>query len=332
MGRMQGYGGLVARQGAASRTAAIVAAGLLAAGSIAAGANGATTTNTSGTTTAASSAAKACGISAGSVTAAGDHRIQSFLATKPITRTENRVVAQGIHPAGQPRLTSRWEYAPAEEGGSVSHEAVIALGNVLYDSGYLVPRGGGTPYKYQTVIGGGWGPFTAVEHSEYTVAGRQLRVTDYGLRSDGTLFRWNVTSTDGKKVRHPSGSASGFGAVKSMALFSQTATYDTFLVNLRGGGLYTVRIPTTSPMKPIVKKVRTSTWQGFETMLTARCGNYGSLLLGIDKDTGSGYLYAVGHATGASTVIQGLGKVPGTFTDPVNFTWHSYSDPLLFGE
>jgi hypothetical protein len=33
---------------------------------------------------------------------------------------------------------------------------------------------------------------------------------------------------------------------------------------------------------------------------------------GIDKDTHTGYLYAVGHAKGTSTLIQNLGKVTGT--------------------
>ncbi|TCM49263.1 hypothetical protein EV648_103533 [Kribbella sp. VKM Ac-2568] len=31
--------------------------------------------------------------------------------------------------------------------------------------------------------------------------------------------------------------------------------------------------------------------------MASRCGQHGTLLLGIDKDTGAGYLYAVGHAT-----------------------------------
>ena len=86
-------------------------------------------------------------------------------------------------------------------------------------------------------------------------------------------------------------------------------------------------------MKPVVKAVRTSTWQGFET-LAERCGQYGVLLLGIDKDTSSGYLYAVGHANGTSTVIKGLGKVPTTLSDPVYFRWTvaAFANPPLFGE
>jgi hypothetical protein len=119
-----------------------------------------------------------------------------------------------------------------------------------------------------------------------------------------------------------------------MALISQTATYDTFLANTRGGALYTIRLPRTSAMKPVVKRVRDSTWQGFDALIAEKCGQYGTLLLGIDKDTQSGYLYAVGHANGTATVIQGLGKVPATFPDPVNFRHVTgpRTAPLLFGE
>ncbi|MFG1812385.1 hypothetical protein ACGFIF_01350 [Kribbella sp. NPDC049174] len=110
-------------------------------------------------------------------------------------------------------------------------------------------------------------------------------------------------------------------------------TYETFLMNTRGGALYTVRIPTTSPMKPIVKVVRSSTWQGFESLTAQKCGQYGVLLLGIGKDTGAGYLYAFGHANGTGAVIKGLGRVPSTFDDPVYFRWGVISvlDPI-FGE
>ena len=129
-----------------------------------------------------------------------------------------------------------------------------------------------------------------------------------------------------------SGAYSGFGSVKAMTLLSRTSTYDTLLMTTRGGALYTVHIPLTSPMRPVLKVVRASTWQGFETLIANRCGQYGTLLLGIDKDTGAGYLYAVGHANGTSTVIRSLGKTPGTFTDPVNFHWSNYNDLPLYGE
>ena len=41
-------------------------------------------------------------------------------------------------------------------------------------------------------------------------------------------------------------------------------------------------------------------------------------------------MYAVGHANGTATVINALGKVGGTFPDPVYFRWGVvfYLDPL----
>jgi hypothetical protein len=74
--------------------------------------------------------------------------------------------------------------------------------------------------------------------------------------------------------------------------------------------------------------VRARTWQGFEALLAQKCGLYGTLLLGIDRDTGSGYLYAVGRANGTATVIQSLGKVPATLADPVDFRWKDPGAPL----
>jgi hypothetical protein len=106
-----------------------------------------------------------------------------------------------------------------------------------------------------------------------------------------------------------------------MTLIAKKPTYDTFLANTRGGALYTIRIPSASPLKPIVTSVRTRTWQGFETLSAMACGKNGTLLLAIDKDAKAAYLYAVGHANGTATVIQSWGLVPGTFDDPAYFRW-----------
>jgi len=60
-------------------------------------------------------------------------------------------------------------------------------------------------------------------------------------------------------------------------------------------------------------------------------GQYGTLLLAIDRGAQAGYLYAVGHANGASTVIRGLGRAPATFGDPICFRWtagRAGEDPL----
>ncbi|MFG1814747.1 hypothetical protein ACGFIF_13340 [Kribbella sp. NPDC049174] len=120
--------------------------------------------------------------------------------------------------------------------------------------------------------------------------------------------------------------------MKTMALISETKTYDTFLANTHGGALYTIRIPRAAGQLPIVKKVRTSTWQSFEYLVAEKCGAQSTLLTAIDKNTGSAYLYAVSHANGASTVIKGLGKVPGTYNDPVYYLRTTEGVPPLFGE
>jgi len=174
-----------------------------------------------------------------------------------------------------------------------------------------------------TPVEDGFGAVNAFEESRYGV-GSTARKMGYALHGDGMLSRRTATNSGWGWVI--SGESPGFAPVKAMALISKTRTYDTFLANTKGGALYTIHIPTNQPMKPVVKPVRTRTWQGFEYLLAQKCGLHGTLLLGIDKDTQSAYLYAVGHANGTATVIQSIGKVPGTFTDPVYFRFAPLND------
>ncbi|MFG1813865.1 hypothetical protein ACGFIF_08890 [Kribbella sp. NPDC049174] len=217
--------------------------------------------------------------------------------------------------------------------GGIDVSGYVIIGSTLAHSGYRLNLSGevepDSSFLDRIDGGGGYGDFVTFEESRYQefTGSFGRRTATYGLRSDGVLFRWIPTSTGQRRTS----SYPGFASVKTMALISKTRTYDTFLANTRGGALYTVHIPTTSPMKPVVKPVRTRTWQGFEFLIAQKCGIRGTLLLGIDKDTQSAYLYAVGHANGTATVIQGLGKVPGTFNDPVYFRWALPIDPL-FGE
>ncbi|HET6742857.1 MAG TPA: hypothetical protein VFH76_28155 [Kribbella sp.] len=209
----------------------------------------------------------------------------------------------------------------------------VVMGSGLYNSYYIVKENGEVD-RSQALndrIGGGWGDVSFLETSYPHDTNAFALVNHYALRPDGTLTRWDDKGGFGWTSAR---SAGGFAAVKTMTLISQTATYDTFLATTRGGALYTIRLPLTSTMKPVVKKLRASTWQGFDALIAEKCGQYGTLLLGIDKDTKSGYLYAVGHANGTATVIQGLGKVPATFADKVYFRHVAAprSAPQLFGE
>jgi hypothetical protein len=307
-----------------------MAAALLAAGIVPGAADAATTQ--------AGAVTAACRLTVGSVTPGGDHRFRTVAATAPIT-VQNQSLYSGIYPDGQVRLSGSVAVNPdLVPAFKESVNGWVVMGTTMYSSGYFVELSGEpTPGPHTTPVGGGWGNITAFETTRYyppfldSVKGV---TSQYALRADGVLSRWVMKSGTAGATWSNKQSAPGFSSVKAMALISQTATYDTFLATTKGGALYTIRIPRTSPLKPIVKQVRGSTWQGFESLVIEKCGAYGTMLLGIDKDSKSGYLYAVGHANGTATVIKGLGKVPTTFEDPVYFrrAIRPGDAPMLFGE
>jgi hypothetical protein len=70
-----------------------------------------------------------------------------------------------------------------------------------------------------------------------------------------------------------------------MTLIAETATYDILLVTTRGRQLYTIRIPVTAPMKPIVTQVRASGFGGYDELFAQRCGATSTLLTAFDHDT-----------------------------------------------
>jgi hypothetical protein len=294
----------IARRASAVLGAAALTAGVLP---VTAGA-----VKSDGTTVAA-----ACWMQPGSVTSGGDNRGMRITTGSPVTVTPGPTYPD-IYPAGQVSVSTSIELL-ADSGAYGSVGGWVVMGSSLYGSNYQIDANDNVLNLQVTKVGGGWGGFKVVDTSYYNPpsgTGPNFRANQYGLSGDGVLYRWKA---QGGKWWTGKESYPGFAAVKTMALISRTFTYDTFLANTRGGALYTIRIPTSSPMKPIVKQVRTSTWQSFDWLLAQKCGTQSTLLLGIDKETQSGYLYAVGHANGAATVIQGLGKVPTTFPDPVYF-------------
>ncbi|WP_433169408.1 hypothetical protein [Kribbella sp. CA-247076] len=282
--------------------------------------------------TAIAAASATCWVEAGAATTGRDYTDRFVHSTSPITVEPDHQIAEQPYGDLVVRLNSDmvWDRDTAIETLTGS----VVFGAALYDSRIRIDRVSGNGAIKETTltrIGGGWDRFRTLTRSNVT-AGDPGFDRSYALRDDGVLFRWFVQPVNGRTVWKAAGSHPGFAAVKAVALLSRTSTYDTLLVNTRGGALYTVRIPLASPMRPIVKPVRTRTWQGFESLNVNRCGQYGSLLLGIDKDTKAGYLYAVGHANGTATVINSLGKVPATFAEPVDFRWSSYYDAPPFGE
>ncbi|MEV6417034.1 hypothetical protein [Kribbella sp. NPDC051718] len=278
-------------------------------------------------TTSATGTTAACVLSAGSATLTGAQTTSSVGGTPPVKTQVVTTHDVYDHPT-KLQFTSGYIREPNISGADISGW-MVQDGSLYWNSFATDGTGEIDPSTPNNVewIGGGWAGYKLLETSVY-IAGSTQRHTAYGLRSDGTLYRWNTGST-----WRSTGSTAGFGSVKSMALIGKTATYDTFLANLSGGALYTIKIPTAVPMKPVVTKVRPSGWGGFEKLIANKCGVSGTLLLGIDKDGKAGYTYAISHANGAATVIQNLGKVNGSFPDAVNFRWGPVSDldPLTGG-
>ncbi|WP_427890435.1 hypothetical protein ACQHIV_00225 [Kribbella sp. GL6] len=269
-------------------------------------------------------ATAACSMTLGTVTVQGDHKFQRITATAPITVGAPHVGPKALFPVDQVRLASSVGWEPDPPSG-MANRGYVRIVNDLYRFRYVTDTTTGQldPASVEkTKVGGGWIHQTYFENS-----------TNHTYALEGNVItRWTVEGS----VWRNKATYTGFSAVKTMALLSQTRTYDTFLANTRGGALYTIRIPSSGA--PVVKKVRTATWQKFETLVAEKCGKQSTLLLAIDKDTRAGYLYAVSHANGAATVIKGLGQVGNQLAAPEDKAYFRYypssteADALLYGE
>lgn len=275
--------------------------------------------------------ANRCSISVGVVTPDGRQASATFTATQPVTSTPLRTVAGPVFAPGVARLASDAIVEPLVPADAETRGSVV-LGDSLYTYAYRyqpTPPSGLT----FTRIGSGWGAMKALSVVQYSPLGATEATSHhrtYALAPDGTLYRWEVRA-GGYAAKE---SAPGFSSVRAMAHISQTTTYDTFLVTTDGGALYTVRIPLARPMKPVVKVVRTTGWAAHESLVADGCGRQGTLVAGIDRDTGTVRLYAVGHATGTTTPIVDLGVAPTKLTASPTYlsTVAPFARSPLFGE
>lgn len=253
--------------------------------------------------------ATACTMDLGSITSQGVVQYRTVTATQPATVSSTQRQVTVFSP-GQARLSTIWNWSsnlPSLESGIVVTKSNF-IGQASYNSNTAEPAD-----PSFTQISAGWGPYSAIGLS-VDADRRTARNQFYGL-SNGTIHRWVINSFGWT----PTGQTGGFSAVKTWALLGQSTTYDTFLATTRGGALYTIRLPLTKAMTPVVKQVRSGTWGAFDYLVAQRCGQVSTLLIGVDKDAGTAYLYAMSHANGSSTVIQSLGKLPGTYIDPIYF-------------
>ncbi|WBQ02065.1 hypothetical protein [Kribbella sp. CA-293567] len=273
-------------------------------------------------------AALACSVNLGSLT--GDqHILREVRATKPVTVTETRSTT-GVYPVGgRPALQSYFTYEPGVANDGYSAGLAVQQG-VMYEIAYSTAStdGPAVPPRQRKRIGGGWDGFRLLEQVQWQSPNftMPLRRSVYAVHDDGVLHRWTI---DPAGVWRKAESAPGFASLKSIAMISKNYSFDTFLANTRGGALYTIRIPTTAALKPVVTMVRSKTWQGFESLVAQSC-SLGEVVVAIDGDTESAYLYAIGHANGAKTPIELRGQLPGGYADPLWFRWGTAPENEIF--
>jgi hypothetical protein len=270
-------------------------------------------------TTAAEAAATACGLSVGAVNATGTAGGYDITATRPLT-----VDPLETYKLFNVRASTSWYYTEGPKQGFFA--GLILQGSYLYGAVVSYNDVAPDPDIKAYKLGTGWTGFSKIASSNL-VSGTKPHSFLYGLHANGSLYRYSV----GETVRGY-GSAPGFSSVKAMTVIAETATYDTLLVTTRGGALYTVRVPVTAPMKPVVKLVRSSGYSAFEQLVAQRCGQASTLLAAFDNDTDKVTVYGVSRATGTSTLIKSFGTAPAAFNGTIHFLLTGDSGPQLVGE
>ncbi|NUS00339.1 MAG: hypothetical protein HOV67_34385 [Kribbellaceae bacterium] len=252
-----------------------------------------------------------CQLALASTTSGGDVIFRGLYGVVPPGASPSTWGGKDLLPDNQVRLISGLGFEADSDQKTETRRQYVVLGSTLNLLTYKA-NGYGDQVDRSTLkltpIGGGWGDMRYLESSRFNRGTTLIRHNVYAVQGD-TILRWTVS---GDTAFSKKATYTGFSAVKTMTLISQTATYDTFLANTRAGALYTIRIPVSG--KPVVKVVRRTTWQGFEALVASDCGTK-TIVLGVDKETGAPYLYEFGHANGTATVIRALGKVPRTFAE-----------------
>ncbi|GAA3553656.1 hypothetical protein [Kribbella ginsengisoli] len=222
------------------------------------------------------------------------------------------------------RTAATWYTAVNASGTQYYIYGLYLLGGDLYRHTDVLPDF--DPPKPTTAkIGSGWGAMKTIATSNYSiVAPRHANL--YGLNTNGSVYRYVRNGAGYKSF----GSFPGFKSFKAMTVISETATYDTLLMTTNAGALYTIRIPLAAGSKPVVKLIRNSGWAAYESLVVQGCGTRGgSLVVGVDHDTDSGYQYAFSKANGTATAITSYGKIPAVFNGVSHVSFVTHYDQLV---
>ncbi len=203
------------------------------------------------------------------------------------------------------RSAATWYAAVNNTGTQFYYYGLLLQGGNLYRHSTVVPDSG-IPRPTTTKVGSGWTSFKSIATSNAAFATPKHSYL-YGLNTNGSLYRYQIAGAGFRAL----GSFGGFKAFKAMTVISETATYDTLLMTTNAGALYTIRIPVTPTAKPVVKLIRSSGWSAYESLIVHGCGTRGgSLVIGVDHDTDTGYQYAMSKANGTATAITSYGRIP----------------------
>lgn len=137
----------------------------------------------------------------------------------------------------------------------------------------------------------------------YTAPGRF-----YGIGSDGVLRRYTRTLTGTPSVRS-AGTQAGFGNVRTMALYSTSATADVLLVTTTHGALSALTVPVGGTRLSATSSVlRTRGWSAFESLHAVPATTRASArVVGVDADSTTAYEYVVGALHGTATPVTSRG-------------------------
>lgn len=220
------------------------------------------------------------------------------------------------------RANSTWYGAVNASGTQVYYYGLLLQGANLYRHTTYLRGDEETSTWVPTFkkVGTGWTSFKSIATSNYSVAAPRHAYL-YGLNTNGSLYRYQIVGAGFRAL----GPLPGFRGFKAMTVISETATYDTLLMTTTAGALYTVRIPIAAGAKPILKKVRSSGWAAYESLVAQGCGSRGgALITAVDHNTQSGYLFAMSKANGTATAITSYGKVPEVYdgVSQVSLTTH----------
>jgi hypothetical protein len=270
-------------------------------------------------TTDAQAATTACGVGVGAVNATGTAGGYDVTATRPL-------IVNPLDPYKLFGVRSSASWYLESDGTTSLYHGLVLQGDSLYGAITMYQGSATTPTVRAVKLGTGWRGFGQITDSSYVYGANEHEFL-YGLHTNGSLYRYTV-----EDQARSYGSAPGFGSVKAMTLIAETSTYDTLLVLTKGGALYTVHLPVTLPMKPVVKQVRASGFAAFDSLVAQRCGATSTLLTAFDHDTDTATVYAVSKATGTSTVIKSYGTFKATFGAKVHFLLTGGAGPQRLGE